>query len=162
MNKIVTIMDSLLSRFCVFLTVVLVSCVVWQVFSRYVLSIPSTSTDELARFLFIWVGLMGAAYTLGQGRHLAIDFLLTALEGKAKIGLQVFVDLAGIFFAGVIMVYGGGSLMLKTLNMGQVSPALGIEMGFVYAAIPISGFFMLVYLISDISSRVTMNATETY
>jgi TRAP-type C4-dicarboxylate transport system permease small subunit len=47
------------------------------------------------------------------------------------------------------MIYGGGSLMLKTLSTGQVSPALGIEMGLVYAAIPLSGLLMTIYLLED-------------
>ncbi|WP_390623628.1 TRAP transporter small permease subunit [Vibrio mangrovi] len=41
--------------------------------SRYVLNAPSTFTDEIARFLFIRVGLMGAAYTLGEKRRLKVN-----------------------------------------------------------------------------------------
>ena len=150
MNKVVSILDSLLSKFCIFLTVILVACIVWQVFSRYVLSTPSTVTDEMARFLFIWVGLMGAAYTLGQKKHLAMDFLLMSLEGRSKASLQFIIDLACVFFAGVVMLYGGGTLMEKTLSVGQLSPALGVQMGLIYLALPLSGFFMLAYLLRDL------------
>ena len=59
---------------------ILVVCVVWQVVSRYVFGTPSTLTDELARFLFMWLALMGAAYSLGLKRHLAIDLLPLSLE----------------------------------------------------------------------------------
>ena len=48
------------------------------------------------------------------------------------------------------MVFGGGSLVLKTLSVGQISPVLGLEMGWVYAAIPISGVCMILYLLRDI------------
>ncbi|MCH4565483.1 TRAP transporter small permease [Halomonas sp. EGI 63088] len=154
MKKLVAVLDSTLSIFCVLLTVVLVACVIWQVFSRYVLGVPSTLTDELARFLFIWVGLMGAAYTLGQNKHLAMDFLLMKLDGRANSLLKLVISLACVVFAGVVMLYGGGGLMLKTLSMGQISPALGIQMGMVYLAIPLSGFIMLVYLFRDILSAL--------
>ncbi|NVK73319.1 TRAP transporter small permease [Marinomonas sp. CT5] len=150
MTKFIHVVDRILSRICVTLMVALVACVVWQVFSRYVLSSPSTSTDELARFLFIWVGLLGAAFTLGQKKHLAMDFLLLMLDGQKKASLQVLITLIGLFFASVIMVFGGGSLVLKTLSVGQVSPVLGLQMGWVYAAIPISGGCMILYLLRDL------------
>ena len=104
----------------------------------------------MARFLFIWVGLMGAAYTLGQKKHLAMDFLLMSLEGRSKASLQFIIDLACVFFAGVVMLYGGGTLMEKTLSVGQLSPALGVQMGLIYLALPLSGFFMLAYLLRDL------------
>lgn len=66
MNRFILIMDKILSTLCVVLSSFLVCCVVWQVMSRYILNAPSTYTDEIARFLFIWVGLVGAAYALGK------------------------------------------------------------------------------------------------
>ena len=150
MTKFIHVLDRILSTFCVTLMVTLVACVVWQVFSRYVLGAPSTSTDELARFLFIWVGLLGAAFTLGKKKHLAMDFMLLTLEGRKKAILQMLITLIGLFFAVVIMAFGGGSLVLKTLSNGQLSPVLGLEMGWVYAAIPISGGCMILYLLRDL------------
>ncbi|MCW4628132.1 MULTISPECIES: TRAP transporter small permease [Marinomonas] len=150
MTKFIYVVDRILSTVCVTLMVTLVACVVWQVFSRYVLGAPSTSTDELARFLFIWVGLLGAAFTLGQKKHLAMDFMLLALDGRKKAILQLVITLIGLFFALVIMVFGGGSLVLKTISVGQISPVLGLEMGLVYSAIPISGICMILYLLRDI------------
>ncbi|MCL9777243.1 TRAP transporter small permease [Vibrio methylphosphonaticus] len=157
MNKLITIMNKALSLFCISLSSVLVLCVVWQVFSRYVLNVPSTFTDEVARFLFIWVGLMGAAYTLGQKRHLAIDLFAMKLEHDEKKHnqLRLVINVISLTFASVIMVYGGGKLMLKTLSTGQVSPALGIEMGMVYAAIPLCGLFMMIYLLRDITENIS-------
>ncbi|MEI6898038.1 MAG: TRAP transporter small permease [Psychromonas sp.] len=157
MNKLITIMNKVLSLFCISLSSVLVLCVVWQVFSRYVLNVPSTFTDEIARFLFIWVGLMGAAYTLGQKRHLAIDLLAMKLEHDAikHKRLKLLINLISMVFASVIMVYGGGKLMLKTLATGQISPSLGMEMGLVYAAIPLCGLFMMAYLLRDILEDIS-------
>ncbi|MGR5456531.1 TRAP transporter small permease, partial [Vibrio alfacsensis] len=57
-------------------------------------------------------------------------------------------------------VYGGGRLMLKTLATGQVSPALGIEMGLVYAAIPLAGLFMVIYLVQDILENIAFMTSK--
>lgn len=151
MDKLIGIINRGLSTFCIVLSSFLVACVVWQVFSRYVLNAPSTTTDELARFLFIWVGLMGAAYTLGQKRHLAIELIEQMLENKpTKLGvLRLVINIVSVIFASVIMIYGGGKLMLQILASGQVSPALNLQMGYVYSAIPLSGVFMLIYLSAD-------------
>lgn len=159
MNMVTGLLNRALSFFCTTLSILLVVCVVVQVFSRYVMNAPSTLTDELARFLFIWVGLMGAAYALGQKRHLAIDLLVMKLENKPRQlnFLKLLISVISMAFAAIIMVYGGGSLMLKTLATGQISPSLGIEMGIVYAAIPLSGCFMLIYLFAEFLQQLSTN-----
>lgn len=158
MEKFINLINKILSTMCVILCSVLVCCVVWQVFSRYILNTPSTYTDEMARFLFIWVGLIGAAYALGKKKHLAIDLLATKLETdpKKQCLLNLFINLVGIAFSTIIMCYGGLKLVQDTIAHGQISPVLGIEMGLVYMAIPISGIFMLIYLIRDVLDNVKM------
>lgn len=69
-------LNRVLELFLVILMSVLVIDVLWQVFSRYMLSSPSSFTDELAGFLLIWVGVLGAAYVSGRKEHLAIDILI--------------------------------------------------------------------------------------
>lgn len=152
MSGFIKIINKILSSMCVVLCSILVLCVVWQVCSRYVLNTPSTYTDELARFLFIWVGLIGAAYALGQKKHLAIDLLATKLEtspSKQNL-LNLCINIIGLFFTLSIMCYGGMRLVQDTIAHGQISPVIGIQMGVVYLAIPISGLFMLIYLVRDI------------
>lgn len=161
MNKFISAINRALSTLCIALSSFLVCCVVWQVLSRYILNTPSTYTDEIARFLFIWVGLMGAAYALGQKKHLAIDLLVSKLENSPtnQNRLQLLINFISIVFAAIIMCYGGSKLVLDTISHGQISPVLGIQMGFVYLAIPLSGCFMFVYLIRDIIDNIrNMNA----
>jgi TRAP-type C4-dicarboxylate transport system permease small subunit len=125
----------------------LVLDVVWQVLTRYVLKNPSSWTEELATFLMIWVGLLGASVALNRGAHLGIDYLVTKLSKKNAllVGLFVFASIAA--FSLLVMVIGGGQLVFRTLITKQVSPALGLKMGYVYLAIPISGFFLVIYAI---------------
>jgi hypothetical protein len=75
--------DKILEKFVAALMAILVVDVLWQVISRYVLSAPSSFTDELAGFLLIWVGLFGSAYVAGKNEHLAID-LLVQRSGPAQ------------------------------------------------------------------------------
>lgn len=165
MNRFILIMDKILSTLCVVLSSFLVCCVVWQVMSRYILNAPSTYTDEIARFLFIWVGLVGAAYALGKKKHLAIDLLSIKLENSPINQSRLFlvINLISIAFSAIIMCYGGMNLVLDTFSNGQISPVLGIQMGLVYFAIPLSGFFMLIYLIRDVYENlktITSNQSQ--
>lgn len=123
----------------------LVVCVTWQVISRYVFGTPSVLTDEIARFLFMWLALIGGAYTFGARRHLAIDLLTAPLQGRAKLASEALILLVVAAFAGIVMVWGGGTLVTRTLASGQVTPALRISMGWVYGAIPFSGAMILYF-----------------
>ena len=132
----------------------LVIDVLWQVFSRYVLNDPSSFTEELARFLLIWVGLLGASYAAGQRMHLAVDILPSRLQGEKKIYLDILILSLIIVFAMTVMVFGGARLVTITLFLGQMAAALQMPLGYVYTILPLSGlliaFYALFYLIDEL------------
>lgn len=119
--------------------------VCWQVFTRLVLKNPSTGTEELAVFLIIWVALLGGAVALNRGAHLGIDYFVGKLPDKIRLCTEIFVFLCIVLFSLFVMVIGGISLVLRTLELGQISPAWNFKIGYVYLAIPISGFFLVLY-----------------
>jgi len=128
----------------------LVIDVVWQVFSRYILNAPSTFTDELARFLLIWVSLLGAAYYSGQNMHIAINVLPDRLSPENRIKLQIFIRILIILFVLCVLVIGGGTLVYYTFIFLQITPSLQIPMALVYLIGPISGLLIIYYKIDDI------------
>lgn len=119
--------------------------VVWQVASRYLLRSPSAFTDELARYVLIWVGLFGAAYATGQRMHLAIDLLPQRLTGRRRHALGALIELVVLLFALAVMVFGGVRLVALTLMLEQTSAALGVPLGVVYLALPVSGALIVFY-----------------
>jgi len=145
LNRIKKVVDRTIAAFSVVVMVALVVCVVWQVFSRYVLNQPSTMTDELARFLMIWVGLLGAAYTVGAQRHLAIDLLAMTLSTQKQALLNVIINILIFLFSALVIVTGGLKLIDKTLATAQVSAAMQIPMGHVYLILPLCGSVMMFY-----------------
>jgi len=124
---------------------VLVLDVVWQVATRFILKDPSRWTDELATMLLIWVSLLGASVGFIRKAHLGVDYFVGKLRGKLKIFVEFLVYLLIIAFAVLILIYGGYMIVSKTLETGQPSPALQIEMGYVYLALPISGIFIAIF-----------------
>ena len=148
LNVLKKYIDSMLKFFLIFIFIMLVVCVIWQVISRW-MGISSLFTDETARYMFIWVGLFGAAYAHGLKRHLAIDVLLEALKGVPKMTLQTILHVLVMTFAGGVMIYGGGTLLLNTLANGQITPTLQIPMWIVYLSLPLSGCFIFFYSLFD-------------
>ncbi len=142
--------DTLLGSLVTIFMSVLVLNVLWQVASRFLIGKPSSFTDELAGFLLIWVGLLGAAYATGQKQHLAIDLIAKKLSDKNKQRQQILINLLIIAFTLVVLIIGGSNLVYITFYLNQISSALQIPIGFVYIVIPISGVFIIYYSVSDI------------
>jgi len=128
----------------------LVLNVLWQVASRFIVGHPSSFTDELAGYLLIWVGLLGAAYVSGQREHLAIDLISRKMSEKNQRKLQIFINVLIVCFAMVVLIIGGTNLVYITFYLNQISSALQIPVGYVYLAIPISGVFIIYYAVADI------------
>ncbi|MEN8187630.1 MAG: TRAP transporter small permease [Bacteroidota bacterium] len=84
MEKAKQILDNILEKSVVFLMGAIVLTIVWQVVSRYIFNSPSEFTDELSRYLLIWVGILGAAYVTGTKGHIAIDFFMQKFFPKGS------------------------------------------------------------------------------
>ena len=119
--------------------------VLWQVATRFLLNDPSSFTEEIARYLLIWVGLLGSAYAVGKRVHLAIDLLPSKLRGRRKSVLDLSIEACIFVFAALVLVGGGSGLVRLTLDLGQTSAALRVPLGFVYLALPLSGLLMMFY-----------------
>lgn len=145
--------DFLLSRALVVIMTAMVLNVLWQVFSRYVLGAPSSFTDELARYLMIWLGVLGAAYASGQRMHVAIDILPRRLSERAQRNLRYLSDGCIVLFCLFGLIFGGGRLVYVTLKLEQYSPALGLPLAVVYLVLPLSGALILYYKFSDLTHR---------
>ena len=124
--------DKILYVILAFVMAILVLDVLWQVASRYVFSAPSSFTDELAGFLLIWVGLLGAAYGTGTKIHLAIDLLPSKLNFRRRKYLEVVINSLIAVFALVIFVIGGTWLVYTRFYLGQISASLELPLGYVY------------------------------
>lgn len=133
---------------------ILVLDVVWQVFTRYVLRDPSSWTEELATMLLIWVSLLGASVGFIRKSHLGVDYFVNKLNDKPRTIVEMIVYLLITLFSASILMYGGYKIVSLTLVNRQLSPALGIEMGYVYLALPISGFFILVFSIETVIEKI--------
>ena len=147
LNVVRRTLDRCLEALVALVMAVLVLDVSWQVFTRFVLKDPSTWTDELATFLLIWVSLLGAAVALKRGAHLGMDYFVERMSPGRRLYVAVFVYLCTSLFSLCVMTVGGATLVARKLQLQETSPALGLDLGYVYLALPISGFFLTIYSI---------------
>lgn len=145
MQKFQYRLNRILELLLISLMTVLVLDVLWQVFSRYLLSSPSSFTDELAGFLLIWVGVLGAAYVAGRKEHLAIDILIQRSPPDRKRILLYIIHSLIFLFALSVMVIGGAYLVFTRFVLQVKSAALQLPLGYVYIVMPISGLIIMYY-----------------
>ena len=136
-------LDKVVSGLLVILMALMVFNVTWQVLSRYVVQNPSSFTDELSRYMLIWLGMLGAAYVAGQNQHIAIDLLPNRLIGKSKMKLMILINVIVLFFAFSVMVMGGINLVYITFILGQKSATMQIPLSYIYTILPISGLLVI-------------------
>jgi TRAP-type C4-dicarboxylate transport system permease small subunit len=142
-------MTKVLNGALIVAVLLLVLDVCWGVFTRYVMGEQAKWTEELARFLLVWVSLLGGAVAFGTKGHLGVDYFVGKFDPDVQKLMAVFVNLIVLFFAGSVFVYGGGRMVSDALAMEQMTPALGWKMGHVYLALPIAGIFMVIYTVEN-------------
>ncbi|WP_121610687.1 TRAP transporter small permease [Mesobacillus foraminis] len=116
------------------LSILTVVIVFTQVVMRYVLGGSLTWSEELARYLFIWMIYMGISYGVQKGKHLGVDAFPMMFEKKGKAVIEIIASLSFLLFAVVISYY----VFDITLRVTRESAALELPMGWVYAA-PVVG-----------------------
>ncbi|MDA8948523.1 TRAP transporter small permease [Flavobacteriaceae bacterium] len=149
MKKIRTSVDKIVERLLIAILGIMVLNVLWQVFTRFFTDTPSSFTDELARYLMIWLGILGAAYVAGKNEHVAIDFFAKKFSEKRQLFLTRFISIAVLSFAFFGMVVGGSRLVYITTKLEQFSPSLKIPLAVVYGVIPLSGILIIFYKITQ-------------
>ena len=160
MQKLIKGINIAVSKLLIVLMAAIVLDVTWQVITRFILKNPSSFTEELAGFLLIWIGLLGASHALYTKSHLGIDILTYKLTGVKRQTIDVVVYSFVILFALFVMVIGGLKLVQLTLSLNQISPGMKIPMGNVYLVLPLSGLLMILYSIGFILKALT-GSTDT-
>jgi len=147
------VMNLVLGNTLIVVMGIMVLNVIWQVASRYILGAPSSFTDELSRYLMIWVGVLGAAYVSGKRMHVAIDILPSKLSARSRKKMEIAVTIIIMTFALGALVIGGSRLVYISYLLGQRSPALQIPLMWVYLALPVSGILIIIYKTLDLLKK---------
>jgi TRAP-type C4-dicarboxylate transport system permease small subunit len=128
----------------------LVLDVLWGVLSRYAFGQQAKWSEELARMLLVWVALFGASVAFAMKSHLGLDYFSEKLHPSAGKLNRVIGALICLAFAVAVFLVGGLHLVKDTYESGQTMTALPIAKWWEYAALPVSGCFMVIFLIEQL------------
>lgn len=151
MNKLRKSLNKVIEVICIILLAFMVVLGSWQIITRYILNNPSTISEDLLIYSFVWMSLLGSAYVFGKKDHMTMVFFRQKLESKSenvKMALSIITELLVMIFSALVLVFGGTQISM--LAMGQVSPALGVPMGYIYLALPLSGVITIIYNILNL------------
>lgn len=110
-----------------------------QIFARQLFDSPLTWSEELARLLFVYVGMLGISMGIRSQQHVLIDFLINAFPSKVKLWVFTFVQF--VIFLSIIMFINYGLVLMKRAGYELVS--LGISDKYMYLALPLISCLML-------------------
>jgi C4-dicarboxylate transporter, DctQ subunit len=114
-----------------------------EVVRRFVFSFSSAWGEEVARYAFIYLGWIGAAYAVRERAHIRFDSLLRAVGPRMRAGLYLFGELATIAFA-CIALYWSMHTIQTLLRFGAETPVLRLNKSWFEAAVPI-GFALVIF-----------------
>jgi len=146
-NKIAAVQIQFCSWGMVVTGVAMTIIILIQIFFRFVIYRPVPWSEEAARYLMIWLGMMGSVVALRKGRHIGVTALMDALPAKISRVLVYVVRLTMIGFLGII---GWEGFQLAVFNYPQLSAAMEITMMIPYLAIPVGALMMIVDLIAEL------------
>lgn len=160
LGSVNTILVRVLEWLAVLTVALLVVDVVWGVVTRYVLGEQAKWTEELARFLLIWVSMLGGALAFRRREHLGIDFVVATLHSDVRSRMQIVKQAIVCFAAAAVFLYGGTRIVFDALTVEQTTPALGWKMGYVYCAVPLAGVFILLFALEELTVKLRSSGTS--
>lgn len=149
MQAIRQVLNKGLIVFCVFLFMMMTVVGTYQIVTRYFFNSPSTISEELITYSFTWLSILAAAYVFGSRGHLCMSFVYGKFTGAKRVYLDIFSEILVILTAVLLLIYGG--YVMAAENTNQVTASLGVNMGLVYAVLPISGIIITIYGILNLA-----------
>jgi TRAP-type C4-dicarboxylate transport system permease small subunit len=143
-NRVATTLERLLDVLVGAMILVMAAAIIWQVFARYVLNAAPGWTEELSRYLMMWVTLLGGAAVLRSGGHIAVTALFDWLPRRAHPALLVLRDAAMLAALAILFWHGWG---YAEINAVQESAAMEIRKSIIYAALPLGAALTMLMLV---------------
>ncbi|RLL43872.1 TRAP transporter small permease [Oceanobacillus piezotolerans] len=129
MNKLSMLLEKTLNIFMAAALAIMVVLVFGNVVLRYFLNSGITWSEEMSRYLFIWLTFLGAIGAFNNKEHLGVDMLIKRLPAKAKKVVLIIGDLLMLF---VLILILDGSWKMTLINMDSTAPATGMPLAFVH------------------------------
>lgn len=137
---------AVLRAMCFLLMLAMVVIIFTQVIARYAFANSLSWSEEVGRYIFVWITFLGCAMAVRNRQHVSLDMFIKILPVSVqKIALIVSYFSMMIFTA--VLIFGG--IKFVTRGSHQMSSALEIPMHYVYIVLPVGGVLIFAYLIKN-------------
>jgi len=154
-TKFLNLYAKLITYLIILLMVTLVVSVALQILGRYVPFIPRYLwTEEVARFSLIWIIFLGSMLGVREEKHFFVDFLPKNLPRSVEGGLRIFYYLCMYLVTMIFILFG-----YRYFHMGliQESEMTGMNLGFIYVSVPVSGITWCIFLAEAVYNEVVLH-----
>lgn len=127
------------------LSIPLVIIVLYAVFMRYMLNAAPTWSEEIARYLMVWMSLLAISAAMRRGQHIGLNFVVDKAGPRLRKSMNLAAYALILLFFGVLFVKG---IDMTFFVARQRSPSVNIPMWIPYLAVPVAGFLMIVQTLS--------------
>ncbi|MEG1823827.1 MAG: TRAP transporter small permease [Cloacibacillus sp.] len=141
-------LDNFEEYFCVWTMAIMTVLVFFQVVMRYVFSNSLSWSEELARFIFLWLSWIGASYAVKERSHFRVEMFANMVKGRARVYFEYFVLIVWFVFS-FILTWLGTELVVFLYDTGQASSAMDIPMTWPYASVPVGCALMCIRLVVE-------------
>ena len=114
---------------------------------RYVFDSGITVSEELSRFLFVWMTFLGAVVVMRRGGHLGFDLVARALPRAGQRACRILSNLLMLGCCGVFLV---GAWEQTAINLHNAAPVSGLPLGWAYAAAVVAGIGLGLIVLADL------------
>jgi len=151
MNRLKRACDNLLERVAMAMFLLLVCVTLFQVLSRYIFPVPISFTEEVGRFLFIWVSFLGAAIVMNRDEHIRLDLFHGKVSRRAAevLSIVIYALIAG-FSIGILAT----SPALLRVASRQTAAVSRLSMGVVYGVLPLSALLTAIYALVHLITAI--------
>ena len=157
MEKMMQSLEKAMEYLVAFIMFSLTVIVFTQVLLRYVIRTSLPWTEEMARYLFVWLVFISTSVCVKKQAHLGIDFLVIRLSPKVQRHLYTLSLVLSLAFS-IVVVHKGYDLLTRSVD--QISPMLHVPMSFVYIIIPVSYMVICLVLLWQIYGSVKIKSAR--
>lgn len=141
--------DNFEEYFCVWTMAIMTLLVFVQVVMRYLFSNSLSWSEEMARFIFLWLSWIGASYAVKERSHFRVEMFANMVPGAARRYFEYFVLLIWFVFSFILACI-GTELVIFIAETGQRSAAMELPMIWPYASVPVGCLLMCIRLVIEV------------
>ena len=145
-NRAVDLLSAAVRTVILLMAAAIFAIVIVTVITRYGFNYVLSWSEEVPRYLLIWVSFLGAAACVDLRDHIAFDYLYKRFSDRVRRAVQLLINLAIFGFGWIMLRYG---MRFVQAFGGDFMESIPFTNVWYYTALPVAGALMMLYTLRD-------------